>query len=132
MTRPNRLLLPLLTLLLPLATGCALGRSSINQPVPAAALERLVPGKSTAADVVAELGAPVDVVQLGKRSAYRFEHQRSKNTGLFLLVVIVFNQDTRQDRVWAFFDENDVLTHFGATLTAKDARYALPWQDIHE
>ena len=131
MTRQNPLLPGLLALLGLLAQGCAFGRTSINDPIPAAALERLVPGQSTAADVVAELGAPVDVVQLGRRSAYRYEHEKIKRTGLFLIAVILFNQDSRQDRVWVFFDEEGILTHVGSTLTADETAYKMNWQSLH-
>ena len=86
----------------------------------------------TAADVVATLGAPNEVIQLGLRSAYRFDHQKKKRAGLFALVLGFFNEDTREDRVWCFFDQNDVLTHVGSTLDADDTEYALPWSDIHD
>ena len=49
-----------------------------------------------------------------------------------LFLVNFVNTDLRQDRAWLFFDENDVLTHVGTTFEAADARYALPWFDIHE
>jgi len=132
MTRTHPIFLALLAALAAFAPGCALGRTSVNDPISAAALERLVPGQSTAADVVALLGAPTDVVQLGKRSAYRYEHEKTKRAAALLLLVVVFNQDTRQDRVWVFFDENGVLTHVGSTLTADKAEYAMPWSDVHD
>ena len=50
-----------------------------------------------------------------------------KRTGLFLVVIGLLNEDTRSDRVWVFFDEQDRLTHIGATLTADEVRYSLPW-----
>jgi hypothetical protein len=82
--------------------------------------------------VVEKLGAPTDVVQLGKRSAYRFDATRQKSTVLFLLLINFANQDARSDRVWVFFDEHDVLTHCGATFGTHRTQYAMPWEDVHE
>ena len=119
----------LLTLLTP---GCFLTRNTNLAPISPDDVAQLEPGVTTAADTVRILGAPTDVVQLGRRSAYQFDFTQTKRAGLFLLVVAVANDDVRQDRVWAFFDENDVLTHIGATFEAADAKYATPWQDLHE
>ena len=116
-------------LLCPTLTGCFLSRSFVNDPITPETLEQLAPGRSTAAEVVAALGAPTRVVELGNRSAYEFEHRKLKRTGLFLLIVGLLNEDTRADRVWAFFDADDVLTHLGATLTADEVNYSLPWSE---
>jgi outer membrane protein assembly factor BamE (lipoprotein component of BamABCDE complex) len=116
-----------LTLLLP---GCYLARQTQNDPLRADQIASLTPGTSTAKDVVTALGAPTEVVQLGRRAAYRYDYTARKDTGVLLLVVGVFNSDTRADRVWVFFDENELLTHVASSLRADDARYALPWQKI--
>jgi outer membrane protein assembly factor BamE (lipoprotein component of BamABCDE complex) len=113
-----------------LAPACGFARSTENRPLDASALEGLRPGESSAADVVNVLGAPVDVVQLGKRSAYRYQFTASKRTVLFLVVLGIYNQDTRADRVWVFFDENQVLSHVGATFQGGDTEYAMPWHDV--
>lgn len=122
----------LLALALLLAPSCAMARTTDNRPLEAAELARLVPGTTTAKDVVATLGAPVDVVQLGKRSAYLYRHTASKRAGLWLVVVAFYNVDTRSDRIWVFFDEAGVLTHVGATLIAAEAEYAMPFEDLHD
>jgi hypothetical protein len=31
-----------------------------------------------------------------------------------------------------FFDENDVLTHYGSTYGTHRTQYAMPWEDVHE
>jgi len=31
-----------------------------------------------------------------------------------------------------FFDERDVLTHYGATFATHRTQYAMPWEDVHE
>jgi len=123
-----------LFLLLPLVLmpACIVARTTDNAPLDAHRLQALRPGTSTAREVVELLGAPVDVVQLGKRSAYRYQFTNTKSAGLWLLLVGLYNQDTRADRVWVFFDENQVLSHVGATLEGDAAEYAMPWEDVHD
>lgn len=124
-----RALIPILCVL-PLLQGCFLSRSTVNEPIPAAAVAKLVPGQTTAGEAAALLGAPTDVVQLGRRTAWRFDHTYEKVAGLFLVVVGLRGVDTHQDRVWLFFDEQDVLTHVGSTFAADDAEYSLPWSSL--
>jgi hypothetical protein len=123
------LFLVLSFLLLP---ACGFARTTVNRPLDATALQALQPGTSTATDVVQALGAPVDVVQLGKRSAYRYDFTSSKRSVLFLVVLGFYNIDTRADRAWVFFDENQVLSHVGITLEGDQTEYAMPWQEIHD
>lgn len=114
------------------SAGCAWGYSGINEPLDPRITRTLVPGKTTAREVVELLGAPTQVVELGQRSAYRFD---SESTKLHAFVLIVFNMasvDSRADRVWTFFDEHDVLTHVGATYASHRTQYSLPWSDIHD
>lgn len=128
--RPHPVLL-LFAILLTLP-ACFVSRSATNEPIDAIALQQLHPGESTARTVVETLGAPTEVVPLGKRTAYRYDAAVAKRAGLFALVVLLVNEDTRSDRVWLFFDEQDVLTHLGATFAAHRPQYAMPWEDIHE
>jgi len=121
----------LVALLLPL-TGCLIDRSTTNEPLAADVVAALEPGRTTAREAVERLGAPVEVVQLGRRSAYRYEFVTSKRAALFLIVVNLMGRDTRADRVWLFFDEEDVLTHVGASFEGEDAVYALPWTKLHD
>ncbi len=115
-----------------LTPGCFLSRTYVNAPIEEASIAQLRPGQTTAAQVVALLGAPTEVVQLGRRSAYRYEHDQQKRAGLFLIVVVFSNNDNQADRTWVFFDENDVLSHVGTTLEADTAQYAMPWSDLSE
>lgn len=116
--------------LLALATpGCFLSRTRINEPIDAEAYGRLAPLQSTQDDVLRELGAPADIVQLGTRSAWRYDHTQSKSAAAWPIIVVLQNVDTVQDRVWAFFDEGGVLTHIGATFEADEASYKMPFQD---
>jgi len=122
--------LPLLLALACLVTpSCFISRTRTNSALDAEAYARLVPGQSTQDDVLAELGAPVDVVQLGRRSAWRYDHTQAKDAALFLILVTFRNIDSDQDRVWAFFDEEGVLTHVGGTFESDEAGYKMPWQD---
>jgi len=51
---------------------------------------------------------------------------------VWLIVLFLANRDKQADRAWVFFDENDVLTHVGATLDADKAKYRMPWSKIDE
>ena len=115
-----------------LTSACWMGRAQTNEPIDAVKAGRLVPGTSTAKDVVALLGGPNDVVQLGRRTAYQYISTTQKSAGLWLFAFALTNVDARQDRVWVFFDEADVLTHVGATFESHRAQWALPWEDVHE
>jgi len=120
-------LLTLLTL-----PACGLAYQSTNEPLDAVAIKELVPGRTTAREVVEKLGGPNEVVQLGRRTAYRYDASATKSAVLFLLLFNLGNQDTRQDRLWVFFDENDVLSHYGTTYGMHRVQYAMPWEDVHE
>ena len=126
--KKSRSLLLSTLLLLP---ACALARQDTNEPLEAQLIRSLQPGKTTARDVVERLGAPTEVVQLG-RTAYRYDASATKSTVLFLLLINFANQDTRTDRLWVFFDENNLLTHHGAWYGTHRPQYAMPWEDVHE
>jgi hypothetical protein len=115
-----------------LLTACALGRQDVNEPLDPAIVRTFEPGRTTAREVVERLGAPTEVVQLGRRTAYRYDGSTQKSAVLFLLVVNFVNQDQRSDRVWVFFDERDVLTHCGTWWGTHRTQYAMPWEDVHE
>ncbi len=66
----------LASLLLVGSTSCFLSRVDIQEPISPQVVTALEPGVHTAADVVERLGAPSEVVQLGHRSAYRYEYQQ--------------------------------------------------------
>ncbi len=118
------LLLAALSIALP---GCLLSKQTQNEPLHAERIAHLVPGTTTAKEVVELLGAPTEVVQLGKRTTYRYDYTATKNTGLWLIAVYLSNSDTRADRAWVFFDEHEVLTHVASSLHADEASYAMPW-----
>jgi len=115
-----------------ITAGCAVGRQDTNEPLDALVIREFEPGKTTAREVVERLGAPTEVVQLGRRTAYRFDASTTKSAGLILLVINFFNQDTRSDRLWVFFNEQDVLTHHGGSFGTHRTQYAMPWENVHE
>lgn len=128
----RKLLLLLLTLAFPCLSGCVQARMLENEPLDDAKIRQLAPGKTTAKEVVELLGAPTEVVQLHKRSAYRYEHTTTKYAALVLLLINFGHSDARSDRLWVFFDENERLTAVGSTLSSHRTQYAMPWEDVHE
>ena len=117
-------------LLLALLPGCFLSRSHLNQPIAAETVERIVPSQTTAGEVAQLLGAPLEVVQLGYRSAWRYEFTVEKQAALFLFVVGLRGVDNQADRVWVFFDEEGVVSHVGATFAGEDAEYSVPGVEV--
>lgn len=121
----------LLLLALPLLPGCFISRSTVNEPIFGEQIAALVPGQTTAEQAAEIMGAPADVVQLGRRAAWRYEHTVEKQAGLALIVFNMRGVDTHADRVWLFFDEDNVLSHVGASLAGEQAKYSLPWSNPH-
>lgn len=127
MTNPAPLALraAVLALALPLA-GCFLSRSTSNPPLPPEAVAAIVPGESSADDVTRLLGAPNEVVQLGRRSAWKYEHTVEKQSAAFLVLLGLRGVDTQADRVWVFFDEDHRVMHVGSLFQASEAEYDVP------
>lgn len=122
----------LVSLLLALTcSSCLLSRRGVNEPLDPALVSQLRPGETTAQEAVELLGAPNEVVQLGYRTAYRYERQLQKGADLFLVILALRNLDTRQDRMWLFFNEEEVLTHVGSSFEADNTRYKLPWSKLY-
>ena len=108
------------------AQSCFVSRSLTNPKIPAEAVAQIVPGESNADDVARLLGAPNEVVQLGRKTAWRYEHTVEKQSALFLVLLGLRGVDTQADRVWVFYDEDDNVSHIGSLLQASDAEYDLP------
>lgn len=117
-----------LTALAASASSCALTKSQTHLPIAAADVMALQPG-DPAEKVTALLGAPTEVVQLGRRSAYRYDFTETKRAGLWLVVIGFLNSDSQQDRVWVFLDEANNVSHVGATLEGDRAEWGMPWSD---
>ena len=115
-----------LLLILP---ACFTTRTTVNQKLSSDAAAQIAAGTS-AAEVVELLGAPTDIVQLGHRSAYLYEFQQTKMTGLLAGVVGFMNSDTRSDRVWIFLGPGgDTVTHVGSSFDADKAENRMPWTE---
>jgi hypothetical protein len=115
-----------------LLASCGIARMETNEPIDAQIVRTFRPGYTTARQVTEQLGAPTQVVQLGRRSAYLYDASASKSAALILGVFNMYAVDTRTDRVWLFFDESDHLTHCGASFGVHRAQYALPWEGVHD
>ncbi len=96
-------------------------------PFDTSQLDKLIPGKTTAAEVTEMLGAPSNIVKLSNGNAYIYRHSLTKGTGLWLVLVTFGNYDKHKDQIVIFFDKNDVMTHYGVTLDAHKAAYGLPF-----
>ena len=109
-------------------SSCLMQRQYDNLPVEREKLAELEPGVTTAGEVVELMGGPNRVIELYRRSAYLYEFVQTKQAGLFLIVVNLRGQDLKSDRVWLFFDENDILSHYGASFEADLAEFKMPWE----
>lgn len=123
LTPMNKILILLTVVLLP---GCFISRSTVDRPLDAALVSALVPGETTADEVASLMGAPAEVVQLGRRTAWRYEYKVEKQAAAFLFVLGLRGMDTQSDRIWVFFDEEQNLTHVGSSFASEQASYALP------
>jgi outer membrane protein assembly factor BamE (lipoprotein component of BamABCDE complex) len=110
------------------SSGCLLmGKNKEYQPFDASGLDQLTPGQTTASEVTAMLGAPTQVVKLSNGNAYIYKRSLSKGTGLWLVIVSFGNYDKDYDQLVFFFDQDDVLRHYGVSLNARKASYGLPF-----
>lgn len=90
-------------------------------------LERFTPGTTTSAQVVELFGAPSRIVKLSNGNAYVYERSVSKGTGIWLVLVSFGNYETQYDRAVFFFDNENILTHYGLSMNAGDSSYGLPF-----
>ena len=109
-------------------SGCfVLGTNKNYHPFDAKALDKVQPGVTTARDVVDLFGAPTDVVEMSNGNAYIYSRSVAKGTVIWLLIVSFGNYDKQIDQIVFFFDDHDVLAHYGISLNAKNAEYGLPF-----
>ncbi|MBI4775588.1 MAG: outer membrane protein assembly factor BamE [Deltaproteobacteria bacterium] len=109
------------------ASGCMiLGKNKENKSFESEKIEQLKPGETTASDVLKLLGTPTSVVKLSNGNAYIFKRVQSKGTGLILFVVNMGYTNTHYDQLVCFFNDQNILTHYGLTMDAENARYGLP------
>ncbi|MBW1860058.1 MAG: hypothetical protein JRI70_08300 [Deltaproteobacteria bacterium] len=70
-------------------------------------------GKTIQSDVVEALGPPSQVIGLNDGIVFYYMLEKTKGSGLFLLVYNTKDVTIRYDRAIFFFDENGVLTDYG-------------------
>ena len=112
-------------------SSCFVTRQTVNVPLEEQKLDSLVPGQTTASEVAELMGGPNEVVQLAYRSAWRYDYQVMKRSGLVLILVNFLNEDLHEDRAWVFFDKDDVMTHMGKTLQSDLSEFAMPWYELN-
>ena len=110
------------------SSGCLMiGKDKEYQPFDTSGLDQLTPGRTKASEVTAIFGAPTEVVKLSSGNAYIYKRSLGKGTGVWLLLVSFGNYDKDYDQLVFFFDQNDVLRHYGVSLNAGKASYGLPF-----
>ena len=124
--RPTSRILAAL-LITTLLSGCiVLGKNKQFQPFDSKELEKLVPGKTKAAEVTEIFGAPGEVVELANGNAYIYNRTVTKGTVCWLVLLTFGNAEKQRDQLVFFFDLNDTLTHYGLSLDADKAKYGFP------
>ena len=108
--------------------GCVvMGKSKEYHALDASGLSRIEPGRTTASEITEIFGAPTQVVKMSNGNAYIFKHSLTKATGVSLMILSFGNYETQYDQMVFFFDTDDIMTHYGVSLKAKDASYGLPF-----
>ncbi len=123
---PFRSLILLAALALAFSGCAAVGKNIEYQSFDPDKLEQMAPGRTTAGQVLRLFGAPTQVVELSGGNAYVYERSVSKATGAYLVLISFVRYDQQFDRLVFFFNEADVLTHYGFSLNADKSAYGLP------
>lgn len=96
-------------------------------------MEGLEPGRSTRADVLRLLGPPDEIFwsreeKEGPRyeQAFRYEHDVSRSTLLFLVIFGTWRNDTKRDEVVVFFDSAGVVENVSSRFDADSAHHGFP------
>ena len=98
-----------------------------DQTFDAGGLDDIVVKHTTAQQICNIFGAPVQVVKLSNGNAYIYRRSVAKATVVWLLLVSMGNYDKQYDQIVFFFNNNDMLTHYGASFNIEDASYGLPF-----
>ncbi|MBN2516195.1 MAG: hypothetical protein JXC33_09205 [Deltaproteobacteria bacterium] len=115
-------------IIISLCSGCALfGKNKEFQPFDVSALNNIASGKSTATDITALFGAPTEVVKMSNGNAYIYKRSISKGTGIWLVLISFGNFERQHDQIVFFFNDRDILTHYGKSLNAEKASYGFPF-----
>ncbi len=85
--------------------GCAVSRGDLGDKLPPSAIAQIKEGQSTQAQVIALLGAPASVQQIGEQTVFHYYHYALKH-GTFLVFSRV---NIAGDDTYVFFDRNGVV-----------------------
>ena len=111
-----------------ICTGCfAFGTNKEYQPFDAEQLVSIRPGETTAKEITELFGAPTNIVEMSNGNAFIYQRSISKGTFIWLILLSFGNYDNQTDQVVFFFDNQDLLTHYGVSLNADKASYGLPF-----
>jgi hypothetical protein len=109
-------------------SGCfVLGTNKNYHAFDSEALGNVQPGQTTAAEILSLFGAPTEMVEMSNGNAYVYHRSVAKGTVVWLVLISFGNYDKQTDQLVFFFDNNDLLTHYGMSLNAKDAKYGFPF-----
>jgi outer membrane protein assembly factor BamE (lipoprotein component of BamABCDE complex) len=114
----KRPLQPLLVLAMCLTAACAQyeNKRGVDVNWQSSVTDTLVRGESTRQDTLELLGPPSQVISLDDGTVLYYLFERSKGTGLILLVYNQFDVDTSYDRAIFFFDADDRLTDYATRV----------------
>jgi hypothetical protein len=86
-------------------SGCAFSRGELGVPFDETGLAAIKKGQSTEDDVTRLLGAPDNIIELGKREAFHYYRYTMKHATL-----LVFSRvNIAADELYVFFSEKDVV-----------------------
>lgn len=116
-------------LVLPLLfTGCfVMGKNKEFHPFDTQYLSEVAAGSTTAQEICDMFGAPTDVVRLVNGNAYLYRRSVAKATGLSLILISFGKYDKQYDQMVFFFDSENKLTHYAASLDADKTSYGFPF-----
>jgi outer membrane protein assembly factor BamE (lipoprotein component of BamABCDE complex) len=111
--------LPVLLAALAVLAGCAQYASERGVEVTwdASTLARFQRGVATRADVMAALGPPSQLVNLGDESVLYYLNEHAEGRGLITLVYNSFEINTQYHRAVFIFDDRHVLSDFSGWIT---------------
>jgi outer membrane protein assembly factor BamE (lipoprotein component of BamABCDE complex) len=116
-----------------LGAACVLTQTTDGTPLVPTAVERIVPGESTRADVMRLLGTPDEIVYSNREHdplferAFRYRRTRRKTTFFTLILFSASNSDRNNDHVVVFFDDRGVVADVGTRFDMDEPSYGAPW-----
>ena len=106
---------------------CVLGKNMEDQKFDASGLDNVAINQTTALEIGQIFGAPSQLVKLSNGNAYIYRRSVAKATAVWLLFVSMGRYDKQYDQIVFFFDNNNILTHYGSSFNVGEASYGLPF-----